>query len=342
MKKRIKGGKRPVAVLIAVVLILLSCITGIVAYAEYTKSSRAKRVLGSYEKSGVLFSSNRMRGFEGGVPPAGVNRSFLFASDNSTSVVENVTICNYAQGNPTKFCDQDIVYTLRARLVNIASDGTKTAMSASAVPAGIWAELEFNNNSAGKIILGDQTGSVGVSGSFPVSTLTRGVSSTDVCKVTFSTAFNTDSTGAALELYTDLFGTYTDIGNLSADMSTRIETQRNTWQGAFTDDETNSPDNYDGFNYLISGSGAGTFTLTWDTTKLSLNEQNLRRELPSLNAGSNIDGGSISFDVDSSVVSSYRLQFYRIGGTGFEEVWSTIKGDGQTSGYVRYSFTADS
>ena len=43
---------------VAAVLILITVFGGVIAFAEYTKSSSAKRVVAPYESTGVLFSSN--------------------------------------------------------------------------------------------------------------------------------------------------------------------------------------------------------------------------------------------------------------------------------------------
>ena len=70
MKIKIKRGALAVVI---VILALSLAFTGVISYAEYTKSSRAKRVITSNEGGSALFSSNYMGKNTNPDPDAAVN-----------------------------------------------------------------------------------------------------------------------------------------------------------------------------------------------------------------------------------------------------------------------------
>lgn len=90
---------------------------GTVALAEFTRSSRAKRVAVTAGSVGMMFSSNYL-----GIGDIAQNKNIVFSSSSEGGVSTVVTVCNYPQGNPTRYYDRAINYVLRAVLTD--ADGT--------------------------------------------------------------------------------------------------------------------------------------------------------------------------------------------------------------------------
>ena len=74
------------------------------------------------------------------------------------------------------------------------------------------------------------------------------------------------------------------------------------WTGHFIDSQTDrKPDDYDAFNYEISGNGAGTVTVTWNESLL----------LSKWATNDKQQNGSYTFNVDGSA-TAIQFQFLKI------------------------------
>ena len=304
--------KRRTALIAAIMVILL--VAGVVVYAEYIKSSRAKRVLATRGDEGTLFSSNYL------VPntntAANIYKRVLYTNSDSSTVSGDVTICNYAQGNPTKKHENDIPYTLTARLVMLGeSNGAYVKTDASASDVGAhWVKL----------------------------TLDHRASQTDKCHVEFDSDF---INAPALCLYlcaTPAAGAPADVGAMDAVFSVSLSNAeaRNTWEGRFNENNmtgTPAQPEFDGFNYVISGTGAGTCVLTWDNTRLQISQVFLNK----YNFTPTVSGGvsSVTFAVDSDDVARYDLQFYYADGAVRFTDWSELTGGPGGAGCVTLTYT---
>ena len=83
------------------------------------------------------------------------------------------------------------------------------------------------------------------------------------------------------------------------------------WTGYFIDSQTGrKPDDYDAFNYEISGNGAGTVTVTWDDSLL----------LSKWATDDKQQNGYYTFNVDGST-TAIQFQFYKN-----PEKWSAQEG----------------
>lgn len=95
-----------------------------------------------------------------------------------------------------------------------------------------------------------------------------------------------------------------------------------SWTGQFTDN-TPQPSDLDGFNYRLSGSGAGTITLSWDTKYIEISKWFLEENSSILTYGnSSSPVASIELKVDSSKQNQYDIQFYRKQAPDQSESWS--------------------
>ena len=95
-----------------------------------------------------------------------------------------------------------------------------------------------------------------------------------------------------------------------------------SWTGQFTDN-TPQPSDLDGFNYRLSGSGAGTITLSWDTKYIEISKWFLEENSSILTYGKGSSPvASIELKVDSSKQNQYDIQFYRKQAPDQSESWS--------------------
>ena len=119
-----------------------------------------------------------------------------------------------------------------------------------------------------------------------------------------------------------------------------------TWKGYFNDDGAKSASagttlsaSYEGFNYVMEGVGEGTFTLSWNSEYLALNQNFISATVSAggtytpadANAAVKID--SLVFSVNSNTTSRYDTQFYRTGVNDPATTWGELKG------YVTSNFT---
>ena len=326
MKQRKRGVLKRRLIAIASAVIVLSLLTGVVSYAEFTKSNRAKRVIASVEAAGALFSSNFLLYTEGDTATIS-NTKTLYTGSETQPVVTTVTVCNYAQGNPAKVYERDITYTLTARLVWV-ENGTKRDATAAEI-GDLSVTLNFKNG--GNVTL-DSTNRSRV---FGPSTLDHSLSHPDSCHIEFSTGFNTQTGNVRLYLIADPTVDYGDITMLDAAFGTDVshEQQSVRWEGYVNEsgargaDNASPPTAFDGFRYVITGSGVGTIRLSWKHDLVHPNTL----FLDEINQTPTVSGewSYVDFSVDSDVISRYDTQFYYsddVMEAGTLATWATVNG----------------
>ena len=346
--------RRTVKKLIIIGACALLLAFGIVAFAQYTRSSRAKRVVVNTGAE-TLFSSNYLLEDDSPISPQD-NRRVIPVRQSEEGEAQNdlnffVTVCNYAQGDLTRFNNRNIGYTVTGRLVklvtvnNTAGLQNVTAADLASYPgASITAEL-VDYTGTGVAFNASAPGLQAIAPDAPaVCMLARNVESTDRIKLTFNAAavgmtdiylelIVTPAEGSGLKPLTGIFSAaYTTAG------------KKLTWTGEFTED-SEDPYDLDGFNYVISGSGEGYITLSWDASKLTINPyflvnaassvmpDPLPTENPTQNwtpvetAGPTAGWRTIIFYVDSDQLDRYDLQFYYALASDHEAYypdWSTV------------------
>ena len=301
------------AIIVSVILTVIVTVTGI--FAAYTNSRHAQRTIAAYDTTGYRFSSNVL-----GEGYAKDNIKTMYTTDALRDPSTVVTISNYERGKQTRPNESNISYTLTARLVKYDAE-----QEARYVPVDA-AYITANDLSDYSVTITKGSDTVTLDGSNLSSTtdfggtLVGGASNSDAYTVTFSAEFATEKPNLYLEM------TATPVSNvlptlrgiIKADM--RLAGATNAWTGAFHDDTTYAPAAYDGFNYLISGVGSGTCTLSWDSTKVALSYVSIR-DLLSI-TGATQSGDSVTFPVDSNEVGRYEVQFYKVN-VG-SETWSDM------------------
>ncbi|MBQ7715643.1 MAG: hypothetical protein IJT70_07225 [Clostridia bacterium] len=330
MKHRKPGFFKRRLLAIASAVIVLSLLTGVVSYAEFTKSNRAKRVIASVEAAGVLFSSNFMLYTEGDntVPS---NSKTLYTGNESQGVVTTVTICNFAQGNPAKVYDTDITYTLTAKLVYV-ENGTKRLATHDEI-GDLSVILNYNSDTESTAFTLD---SDHISKTFLSTALDSGSSATDTCRVEFSPGFNDENCKIRLYMIAVPTTARGDISMIDATFGTAVSHERQSisWEGYFNEAgargvaNASFPTAFDGFRYVITGTGEGTIKLSWKHALVHPNTLFLDEigETPTVSG----EWSYVDFSVDSDEISRYDTQFYYTNGiiangqTGHE--WDNVTG----------------
>ncbi|MBR3641489.1 MAG: hypothetical protein IKN53_05625 [Oscillibacter sp.] len=271
--------------------------------AEFIKSYRAKRVITATAPDGSLFSSNYLRaGSEPAYATISIEKSD--AEDESNTYFDTVvTICNYAQGNPTRVYNRTINYTLTASIVTLSRDANDELVITPA--AGELPAVKINNAPM----------QASYSGSLTTSLISP--DSRDSYRLALPRTMLTGQKYYVLLTATPTGGVYADLQPISAlfDLAIKPEMSASNWHLEVADDRTVSVDEYSGYNYRLSGSGRGTILLGWDASVLELSKvfkQNVSAAVPSAGDVPAEWTGltAIAFEVDSDNVNSYDIQFY--------------------------------
>ena len=263
------------AILLLVGAILLA-IYG--SFAAYTNFNSVKRVVSTGTQSDTMFGSNYLSLMNLSDTSIPVKRISLAESNDTYTFT--VQVCNYVWGDPTLYNPKDITYKVTAKLIsmdggNLPNNCTGIEMGGHAFDAG--GALTLDNQSMA-------TGSARIkSYSIVIPKELK-----DKIKIQIEAepesisadAVNNQKLGAILS-----FADY--------------EVTKN-WTGHFIDSQTHTPDDYDAFNYEVSGNGAGTVTVTWPDSLL-LSKWATNGEQTS---------NSYTFNVDGTA-TAIQFQFYK-------------------------------
>ncbi len=288
-----KQNKKLVILILLVLTCLALAVTGSVA--AYNKTSFVKRVITTKSGSSELrFSSNYLSRM--GRDSIDYPDKVIRISGAGLSV--GVTVCNYPQSDITKFSSEDITFDLTVKLLN--SSGTTVTdpdlLSAIKVNGAALAE-NFTRS----------------------KTLPGGKSSMELFTFTCSAEDAPSLKDYCLRI--EAIPTDTGMDKLGADLKlTSGEAMKTAWDGGFVDDTTRSSKEYDAFNYEIHGSKECDVKLRYDTSKIQISQFSL------IELGLPEDAKSpLSFHVGGEgMPTSYRLQFYRVGGIPENEDWNTV------------------
>lgn len=287
--------RRLALIMIAIVMLLLAIGT---TFAAYTYSQHAQRTVAPYE-SGEMFSSNYLRTDSGEVKTIFVNSIDEHASNPSTLL----TICNYPQGKQNQFNNVTINYHLKMELVKKNNSNVYVNVSENdtldATYEATLGDLAVNNSS---LIAQTATDSP--------ETLNGGAAHSNVFTLLLSKSFasNSDiavritakSTDQTLPELSCIFNVVYRSGNATAN-----------WTGEFFEAGNILPYKYDGYNYIVSGFGRGTCTITWDSSKVELSYISIS-EINGTNYTNDNGIKSISFAVNSNTATRHELQFYKV------------------------------
>lgn len=264
----------------AAVLLGLGVLTLIIygSFAAYTSFNSVKRVVSTGTQSDTMFGSNYLSPLNLSDTNYPVKRISLSDDMNCTFTV---LVGNYVWGDESLYNPKDITYTVTAKLLSM--DGGDLSADYSSIkingtPLGDAGELTSKNQKlpTGKAATNEYK--FEIPGSLKDKVKIQIVAEPDASS---KEAVNNQKLAAILS-----FSGYEAVKN---------------WTGHFLDSQTNrTPDDYDAFNYEISGNGAGTVTVTWEDSL----------QLSKWATGGKQVNSPYTFTVDGST-TAVQFQFYR-------------------------------
>lgn len=258
------------------------------SFAAYTNFNSVKRVVSTGTQSDTMFGSNYLTLMNLSDTSIPVKRISLAESNGTYTFT--VQICNYVWGDPTLYNPKDITYKVTAKLISM--DGGNLPDNCT--------DIKMKGQTFGKdgaLTLGSQS-------------LATGSAQTKSYSIVIPKELK-DKIKIQIEAAPESISADT-VNNqkLGAILSFADYEVTKNWTGHFIDSQTErKPDDYDAFNYEISGNGAGTVTVTWnDRLLLSKWATNDKQQ-----------NGSYTFNVDGST-TAIQFQFYKN-----PEKWSALE-----------------
>lgn len=318
------------------------------AYAAYVRTQNAKRVVSTVGGAGNRFSSNRMEELETN------SSAFLFrvipiqGTVSADGISKPLTVCNYPQGVEASFYPENIYYDLEIELTDnennppVFTDET-TALSQYYIVDETGETHYFSKSANNKFVL-----------TFSGETL-KGNKASDI---TYMLHFPDVDTNVYMRTFAepkvqngltrskpdDLRSLGAMIGAGSVDRS-----QDTNWTGALVEPRENGKTiaDYDAFNYVISGAGAGTITLKWKSEMLDLNQYYGDNDGITATPSDPDDNGymTLTFEVTASQTKNrYSFQMYKTKGSD----WNTITNftqianqENASNPLITFKFTAE-
>lgn len=263
----------------AAVLLGLGVLTLIIygSFAAYTSFNSVKRVVSTGTQSDTMFGSNYLSLLNLSDTNYPVKRISLSDDMNCTFTV---LIGNYVWGDESLYNPKDITYTVTAKLLSM--DGGDLSADYSSIkingtPFGDAGELTSKNQKlpTGKAATNEYK--FEIPGSLKDKVKIQIVAEPDASS---KEAVNNQKLAAILS-----FSGYEAVKN---------------WTGHFLDSKNKNPDQYDAFNYEISGNGSGSVTVVWEDSL----------QLSKWTTGGKQVNNSYTFTVDGST-TAVQFQFYR-------------------------------
>lgn len=263
----------------AAVLLGLGVLTLIIygSFAAYTSFNSVKRVVSTGTQSDTMFGSNYLSLLNLSDTNYPVKRISLSDDMNCTFTV---LVGNYVWGDESLYNPKDITYTVTAKLLSM--DGGDLSADYSSIkingtPFGDAGELTSKNQKlpTGKAATNEYK--FEIPGSLKDKVKIQIVAEPDASS---KEAVNNQKLAAILS-----FSGYEAVKN---------------WTGHFLDSKNKNPDQYDAFNYEISGNGSGSVTVFWEDSL----------QLSKWTTGGKQVNNSYTFTVDGST-TAVQFQFYR-------------------------------
>lgn len=263
----------------AAVLLGLGVLTLIIygSFAAYTSFNSVKRVVSTGTQSDTMFGSNYLSLLNLSDTNYPVKRISLSDDINCTFTV---LVGNYVWGDESLYNPKDITYTVTAKLLSM--DGGDLSADYSSIkingtPFGDAGELTSKNQKlpTGKAATNEYK--FEIPGILKDKVKIQIVAEPDASS---KEAVNNQKLAAILS-----FSGYEAVKN---------------WTGHFLDSKNKNPDQYDAFNYEISGNGSGSVTVFWEDSL----------QLSKWTTGGKQVNNSYTFTVDGST-TAVQFQFYR-------------------------------
>ena len=263
----------------AAVLLGLGVLTLIIygSFAAYTSFNSVKRVVSTGTQSDTMFGSNYLSLLNLSDTNYPVKRISLSDDMNCTFTV---LVGNYVWGDESLYNPKDITYTVTAKLLSM--DGGDLSADYSSIkingtPFGDAGELTSKNQKlpTGKAATNEYK--FEIPGILKDKVKIQIVAEPDASS---KEAVNNQKLAVILS-----FSGYEAVKN---------------WTGHFLDSKNKNPDQYDAFNYEISGNGSGSVTVVWEDSL----------QLSKWTTGGKQVNNSYTFTVDGST-TAVQFQFFR-------------------------------
>ena len=247
------------------------------SFAAYTSFNSVKRVVSTGTQSDTMFGSNYLSPLNLSDTNYPVKRISLSDDMNCTFTV---LVGNYVWGDESLYNPKDITYTVTAKLLSM--DGGDLSADYSSIkingtPFGDAGKLTSKNQKlpTGKAATNEYK--FEIPGILKDKVKIQIVAEPDASS---KEAVNNQKLAAILS-----FSGYEAVKN---------------WTGHFLDSKNKNPDQYDAFNYEISGNGSGSVTVFWEDSL----------QLSKWTTGGKQVNNSYTFKVDGST-TAVQFQFYR-------------------------------
>lgn len=284
----------------AAVLLGLGVLTLIIygSFAAYTSFNSVKRVVSTGTQSDTMFGSNYLSLLNLSDTNYPVKRISLSDDMNCTFTV---LVGNYVWGDESLYNPKDITYTVTAKLLSM--DGGDLSADYSSIkingtPFGDAGKLTSKNQKlpTGKAATNEYK--FEIPGILKDKVKIQIVAEPDASS---KEAVNNQKLAAILS-----FSGYEAVKN---------------WTGHFLDSKNKNPDQYDAFNYEISGNGSGSVEVVWEDSL----------QLSKWTTGGKQVNNSYTFTVDGST-TAVQFQFYRnpekvsdLDGKGWKDLEDLVK-----------------
>ena len=279
-----------IAVFLAICVLSMASVT--VSLAAFTNSLHAQRTIAAYDDIGVRFSSNYLT--------ADGNDMTIYTTNSAYPTTLPITVCNYPQGKILFPNEKDVNYTLTATLVKF--DQTENDyVAASAAEAGAHT-VTISYGESSTVTLG------GGSGQVLTTTISESIAGGSAIADTYSFSFSSSFASEDPNLYVKVEASAPGLPTLKGVLKPELRAAgaSNAWSGDFRDDKSVAPKDYDGFNYLVTGVGSGTVTLTWDSGIVEMSAVSLALLPGSPTPTSSGSVKTVVFSVDDTICSFTR------------------------------------
>ena len=256
------------------------------SFAAYTNFNSVKRVVSTGTQSDTMFGSNYLSLM--GISDTNIPVKRISLAESSGAYTFTVQVCNYVWGDPTLYNPKDITYKVTAKLISM--DGGNLPDNCTGIEMG-----GTHFDAYGEWTLDNQT------------------LATDKIKIQIEAAPENISADAV------------NNQKLGAILSFADYEATKNWTGHFIDskEKDKTPEQYDAYNYEISGNGAGTVTVTWPDSLL-LSEWVIK-DGKQVEKGKN-NTSSYTFTVDGST-TAVQFQFYKnpVKLDALEKTWDELE-----------------
>lgn len=260
-----------------IIILSLSLVGMIIASADYPSPlATMKRVIASTSDYGMSFSSNILvDGGEKTYVPSYVDELPTNSQNTSTYDVE-VNIWNYSIKNPLDWYKNNIVYNLsfsftnrKGEALSAAAIGDRTVQICKGTTSLFTLNSTNLNSSNASLASQTLTYSPGNSDSHNYTLKFKGTwnleGDEDICVQMKATPDGINHTYTDLSEIAALIGLKkTSVGGSSGWTAYLNEHRDSTSLGSVGD--------FDGYNLVVTGSGAATITIKWDTSNIELNK----------------------------------------------------------------------